>query len=150
MLIKYTIILSVLAFSCTKSANSPEAALTKYIDYRFSSWQKKDELLSKTTGELNEALKPLSEEQLNQLVNSDQYKKRKLKINLKKCSADECHITYTLAFSKIRTKAKEFDIDVKKIATVIREDGKWKIADISDIKTYIKSSKELKVSSEAK
>ena len=149
---KYIIctILISLVFSCTKSGSSPEAALRKYINYRFSSGQSKNELLNRTTGELNKVLDSFSEEQLNQIVNSNQYKKRKLKINLKNCSPQKCHITYTLAFSKVKTKAKEFDIDVKKIATIILVDGKWKISDISDIKTYVRSIKEIEVTGKDK
>ena len=147
--IKYTLVLSFF-LACTGKDIGPEGALREYIDYRFSKNQKKTKLLEKTTGELYQDLNSFSEESLNTLVDFKKYRRGSLKINLKKCNQNLCHITYTLRVAKKKNGHQDFEIETKKIAQLELEDKVWKISKISELKSYFEAEKAIDVKTPGK
>lgn len=143
---QYLVIVLLFFQACANRDAGPEETLRDYIRYRFSRNQEKEILLKKTTGELYQDLNALSEESLNALVNAETYRRGPLKINLKKCDQTSCHITYTLKINK----KKNFEIEVKKIAQLEREDKMWKISKITELKSYFGSEKPIDVKTPGK
>ena len=137
--------------SCVEKSRDPVRALQSYIDYRFSKNQSKEKLLSKTRGELYAELERFSEEELSNLVNPRKYRRGSFKVNLKKCNDTRCHITYTLKFDqKDNNQKKSFRVITKKIAQLDFEEETWKIAKITEIKTYFEAKNSLDVTSPGK
>ena len=147
---EYLLVTLLLFLSCTSKNTGPEGTLREYVNYRFSKNQTKTKLLEKTTGELYRDLNSLSEEVLNALVDFKKYRRGSLKINLKKCSRDICHITYTLKVIKKKNGRSDFEIEVKKIARLEREDEEWKISKISELKSYFGTEKPIDVETPGK
>ncbi len=133
-------ILFVLLLASCSSKKGPEQVLADYVQYRFSQHQNKHEILQKTTGALQEQLKSQSDEEFVKFGEKiKDFKKRKLKIHLKKCIEERCYLTYTVFYDIVRDGGKEFSIEVKKIATIDWNEDGWKISDVSNIKTFINS-----------
>ncbi|MCY4524873.1 MAG: hypothetical protein OXB84_09045 [Halobacteriovoraceae bacterium] len=130
-------------YSC-QSEKGPDASLHDYINYRFSSGQDRDWLLEHTWGELNNRIQRMNEQELLQFTNMGHIKKKRVKINLKDCSASKCSITYTV---KYIDRKSQFVVQTKKIATLVNIDGKWKVSDVNNIKSYMDSKKRLDIES---
>ena len=141
----FAILCTLLIFSsCTKKSTSDDV-LKGYVKYRFSSSQNKDALLEKTTGNLNERISKMTEEEFKDFISMEKYKMRKFVINLKRCSDDQCFITYTLSYDQYLDGQRKYENEVKKIADIRKLEDSWKIADVSNVKTYIDSKEELKI-----
>lgn len=134
-----------LFYSCSKDSSSEEV-LKSYVKYRFSPSQSKANLLEKTTGELNFKIKNMSDEEFESFVSMEKYKMRKFEINLKRCSESQCYITYTLSYDQYTDGKRTFESEIKKIAEVQKTNGKWKLSDVSNVKTYIDSKEEIDIS----
>ncbi len=136
---------SSLFFGCN-SQKGPEETLRNFVNYRFSSSQDKGKTLSYVTGTLEEKIVEMSDEDYKLFEKTTEYKKKKLRINLKKCTENQCFITYTLSFFKKTGEQKSASLEVKKIAELKKTDKSWKIADVNNIKTYIESKEPIDVS----
>lgn len=139
----FVFIITLLAFSCTKKQVSAEDVLSGYIQYRFKSSQSKTELLSKTTGELYQKIVDMDEDTFKKFSTNENKRMRKYRVDLSRCSNETCFITYTLSYDEGDKKGRKFETEIKKIAELQLEDGAWKIADVSNIKTYIDSKRPL-------
>jgi hypothetical protein len=128
--------------SCNQQ-EGPEGTLKSFINYRFSESQQKDELLSRTTGVLNEKISAMTDEEFAEFSNSSKYKKKKFKLNLSRCDKNQCFLTYTITYDKYEGDKQTFGIEVKKIAELLLLNGSWKIVDVSNIKTFFDSKQPL-------
>lgn len=141
---KVFILLATLAvFSCSKKTG-PEATLKDYIDYRFSPGQEKEVILSKTTGPLYEQIETMSDEDLVRFLNNDSVKKNKVEIEHSSCEQNTCNITYLIKYSKFKDKKEIFQIELKKIAELRKEEDEWKIANINEIKSFYEAKEEIR------
>jgi hypothetical protein len=134
----------LISVSCTKKSSS-EDVLKGYVKYRFSPAQSKDVLLEKTTGTLKDRISTMTEDEFKSFVSMGKFKMRKFVINLKRCSDDQCFITYTLSYDQYQDGQRKYENEVKKIAEIRKQEDGWKIADVSNVKTYIDSKEELKI-----
>lgn len=134
----------LISSSCTKKSSS-EDVLKGYVKYRFSPAQSKDVLLEKTTGSLKDRISAMTEDEFKDFVSMEKFKMRKFVINLKRCSDDQCFITYTLSYDQYQDGQRKYENEVKKIAEIRKQEDGWKIADVSNVKTYIDSKEELKI-----
>ncbi|MBT3584967.1 MAG: hypothetical protein HN509_08675 [Halobacteriovoraceae bacterium] len=133
--------------SCTKK-KTPEEMLTDFVNYRFSSNQDRQTILEKTTGGLNVKIASMSDDEFAAFVDLKGFRKKKLKINLKKCTEKQCFITYTLGYDqKIRENEKKepFSVEIKKIAELHLDSGIWKVNDVNNVKTYYNSQENIDV-----
>ena len=148
-MLKVFLISSFLIFSCSKRGLTPSGALQDYIDYRFSSGQSKDKTLSLVTGPLFVLVNEKTDEELERFNNATVgHKKRDFKILLEKCESngiEECHLTYLISYDVLEKGKKSYSIEVKKMAAIQKDQGKWKVADVKNIKTYIDSKKGIKI-----
>ena len=146
MTMKFIIIfLALLSFSCTKK-ESAEDVLSGFIKYRFKSSQTKNELLTRTTGGLHQKISNMDEETFEKFSTNKNRKMRKYRVDLARCSNETCFITYTLSYDEGDQKGRKYETEIKKIAELQLEEGFWKIADVSNIKTYIDSKRPLSTS----
>lgn len=130
----------VLFASCQSKQESPEAVLEKYVEGRFSESGSKDDLLKLTSGALYAQINEMSPDEFAKFVGLNGIKRGKFKVLNKKCKEDKCFITYFLSYRDSSDKPAEFaEVEVKKIAEIELEDKRWKISDISNLKTFINS-----------
>ena len=147
-MIKYIFVfLLVFSASCTKKS-TPETALNDFINYRFKSSQSKEDLLEMAANPLREKLESIEGEDLEKFLNTSAIHKRKLKVLLKNCEETKCFITYVLRYEQGKDDPKDFGVEVKKIAQVIKEGEAWKVSDINNVKTYVEAKGNLDVSAE--
>ena len=132
------ILLLFLVYSCM-APEGPEQALKNYINYRFSPDQKKEKLLDMSTGNVRAQIEVMDEDGFKKYYKTSDKVLKRVKINLKNCSEEKCSITYTLSFATLKGKIETFRSEVKKIATLVKEDEKWKVSDVTNVKTYIDS-----------
>lgn len=134
------IVIQILIIGCTATNfQNPETVLKEYVDYRFSKHQTRPHLLKYATAFLRQSIEEMTEKDFHDFKKTHNYKKRKFKINLKKCSGDQCHLTYTVTYDIIKENRNLYSVEVKKIAELHRESNTWKIASISNIKTFLDS-----------
>jgi hypothetical protein len=143
----FCILILISFYSCTKKS-SPEGALRSFIQYRFDKSQSRDELIDMTTGALQEKISTMGEEDLEKFLDVKDLKRRKLTVLIKNCEVESCFLTYVLRYSQGKENPMEFGVEVKKIAKVEKIEKSWKLAEISNVKTYIDSKKSLDVSAQ--
>jgi hypothetical protein len=136
-----TFVTLISLFSCNKES-TPESTLEALVESRFSG-SDRDDLLELTTGKLKNQLENMSDDNVKLFLETDGLRRRTLKITLKNCDTDKCFITYILKYEDKRPQGTSFNVEVKKIAEVVLEDKKWLVSDISNLKTYIDSKKEI-------
>lgn len=136
------IILSLALVACNKES-TPESSLESLISMRFNGGDRGD-ILKVVTGKLQQQIEGMSDENLSLFLETEGLKKRRLKVTLKNCEQSRCFITYILKYKDSRPTGSEFDVEVKKIAEVELVGETWLVSDISNLKTYIESKKEIK------
>lgn len=122
--------------ACFEENLGPEAVLKSFVEGRLGAVVDRDYILDRVTGKMRQSLENISDEEFNQFADLRGVYKDNFKILSKSCQEKKCFITYAISF---RTKEKDdlrFTSEVKKIAEVVNENGKWLIADVSNIKTY--------------
>lgn len=143
-----SLLLTIVIFNgCTKKS-TPEKVLNDFINYRFQTSQSKDSLLDMTTEPLKERIGSLEGKELEEFLNVKDLKKKKLKILVKNCEGQTCFLTYVLGYGQGESNPKDFGVEVKKIAKIEQIGQEWKVAEVSNVKTYIEARKELDVSAE--
>ena len=135
----YFLIILAIAIGCAKDFKNPETVLKEYVNYRFSKHQTRPKLLKYSTAFLYQSIEEMSEGDFNKFKNTGTYKKRKFKINLKKCSDNQCHITYTVVYDITKKNNLLYSVEVKKIAELHKVSNSWKIASVSNVKTFLDS-----------
>lgn len=131
----FVILISVFLVSCQKK-NGAESTLMDFINYRFTSGQTKEKLLEYTAGKLHSLIEGMTEEEFEQFAKMEAAKKRKVEINFKNCEEEVCYLTYTVSYSSDVGGKEAFKVDAKKIAELRKSQDEWKVADVSDIKSY--------------
>ena len=139
-MIKIILILTLTTlFGCTQG-DKPNQVLESYINYRFKGTKvSKEKLLEALTGTLAERVNAMSDSQINSEIFVGKYKLRKFKVLNSKCMQDKCFSTYTIKYDTYTQGKRIVSSVIKEVAELIRVSGKWKIADVSNIKTYHES-----------
>lgn len=96
----------------------------------------RDFILERVTGKMRQSLANISDEDFKKFADLRNVQRDSFKVISKSCQAKTCFITYSVAFRTKENDETKFTSEVKKIAEVVNEDGKWLIADVSNIKTY--------------
>ncbi len=137
---KKIVILGLLILFGCRSQNKPEEALKNYMSDRLSGrLTSRDAILTHATGKYWAAINALSDEEFKKFENLSQVKQNSYKLLSSKCTNDTCYLTYSVGYSTIENQKKTFSSEVKKVAELKMEQGEWKIADISNLKTYHES-----------
>ena len=127
--------------SCLSNDNlSPESALKSYMEGRVGNVVTREFILERVTGKMKQSFENMEEEEFTKSADMRNVKKDSFKILSKSCQEKKCFITYSVGYSTENDQEKTtFTSEVKKIAEVVSEDGKWLISDVSNIKTYHES-----------
>lgn len=122
--------------ACVQDDASPEGVLKAFVDSRVGTVVTREFVLERVTGKLRQSLENISDEEFNKFADLRNVKKDSFKILSKSCQDKKCFLTYAVAYRTMSDDKTAFTSEVKKIAEVVNENGKWLIADVSNIKTY--------------
>lgn len=134
----------VLLFSCTKEPGTPEAVLTQYVESRFDG-KNIDDVSDQLTEEFKLKVGDSTNVEKEKFWKLNGLKKDKFKIVSSSCDQEECNITYYVSYFTMDSDKKDFLTETKKIAGMKKVDGKWKINDITHLKTFHDSLNDIDV-----
>lgn len=133
------VILFVFLFTligCDKGAKSPEGLIKKYVSEITSKKVDMEFFEKHTTGDLWERISELDEEEFAKFIDLRKVKNPKVEISNKICAGPKCTVTYIVRYDVVDKDSKIFQSEVKKVATVEKEGEYWKVAEVTNVKTY--------------
>lgn len=135
------LILSVLFLltGCLEDSSSPEASLKNFVEARMGNVVTREYILERVTGKMKQSLENISDEEFTKFADLRNVEKNSFKVISKSCQQKKCFLTYSVSYLTKEKDTSAYSSEVKKIAEVLLEDGKWLIADVSNIKTYHES-----------
>jgi hypothetical protein len=133
---KWILSMLLILTSCLQDDLSPEAALKTFVESRIGHVVTRDFVLERVTGKMKQSLENISDEEFTKFADLRNVEKSSFKILSKSCQEKTCFLTYSVSYRTMKEEKSAFNSEVKKIAEVINENGKWLIADVSNIKTY--------------
>lgn len=125
--------------ACVSDPSTPEEALKDFIEARMGKIASREFIMGRVTGAMKLSIEGLSEEDFNKFADLRFARKESFKIISKSCQEKKCYLTYTISFSTKQDDKQIFTSEVKKIAELQWTEGKWLIADVSNLKTYHES-----------
>lgn len=132
----FNITLLTLITSCT-GAKSPKALLENVLSKRQNDSLTQEYMLDVTHGPLRDEIATMSKEDYNSYSSDLGITQGRYKILSENCESDtKCTVTYILTYKSTENDNKVFASEVKKVATLEKIDGDWKLLDMSNIKTY--------------
>lgn len=148
-----TLLAAVLALGfsgagCTARApgpQDPERALSDYISLSFASKSPEDRprLAALLTGEARERLLTWSDDQFREAFVDSKRKFVKLGITQRKpVNENEVSLTYELIYLD-EGRGHEAKITNRKLARIVREEGRWKISEVRNVKELIEYKNEM-------
>ena len=133
---KWILPLLIFLTACLSDNLSPESALKTFVEARMGQVVTREFILERVTGKLRQVVENINEDEFTKFADLRSVKKDSFKILSKSCQEKKCFITYSISYLTRDNDKTRFSSDVKKIAEVVNQDGKWLIADVSNIKTY--------------
>jgi|GEM_PF-657007 hypothetical protein len=134
----------ILMLSACQEEQTPESGLRSYVNYTHSTNATKDGFIELSTGDLRAALETMDEGQFDTFIEQMKHSIQKdFDINKKNCQELKCFITYTIEYDAQSKGKSVYSVDVRKIAELVKEDEKWKIASVENVKSYYEGSSEL-------
>ena len=137
---KNIFILCLLLITSCSTKTGPEGLLTSYVNQRFNNGVEVDDFEKYFAGSLLDEMSQLSQSELEKINLVKGSKKPILKISYKRCNGpEECFLTYTLQYNTTASAAGSaagVRVKIKKIARLKSVEEKWRIYDISDVKTH--------------
>lgn len=136
-------IISLLLIGCKRELG-PEESLREYVDYALSSNPTKDGFMSRSTGELLTMLEMMDpdefEDYAKEMAHVD---RRRLRVNSSQCDNEKCSITYTINYNSLSNDESIYTVEVRKIAQMIQEEDRWRLASIINVKSHYDGTKEI-------
>jgi hypothetical protein len=127
-----------LIYSCFDDNLSPEAALKNFTEARIGNVVTRQFIVERVTGKMKVSFETMDEETFKKFADLRHVKKGSFKIVSKSCQDKKCFLTYQIAYNSTNETGK-YESEVKKIAELNLVEGRWLIADVSNIKTYIEA-----------
>lgn len=143
-----TLFIILILSGCTNRSKSPEGALQDYIQGASSQEQRREFFLDRTTGKLQTAIESMDEEEFTEFAAMSGVERVKFEILHKNCQELRCFITYEVEYRQKFEQNEEFESVSKKIAELVQDGDQWKIADVTNIKSYIDSKTPIKIGPE--
>lgn len=135
-MMKWLLPLLFILTSCLEDNLSPEAALKSFVESRIGSVVTREFVLERVTGKMRESLANTTDEEFQKFSDLRNVKQDSFKVISKSCQEKKCFITYSIGYQTTNEDKSTFTSEVKKIAELVSENGKWLISDVSNIKTY--------------
>jgi hypothetical protein len=133
---KWILAFTFLLTGCLEDNLSPEAALKSFVEARMGQVVTRENILERVTGKMKQILLNVSDEDFQTFADLRNVERSSFKIVSKSCQEKKCFITYSISYLTKENDQKKFSTEVKKIAEVVQENGKWLISDVSNVKTY--------------
>jgi hypothetical protein len=115
---------------------SPESALQTFVEARIGHVVTRSFVLERVTGKMKQSMENVTDEEFTSFADMRSVKQNSFKVLSKSCQQKKCFITYSVSYLTKEEEKTTFTSEVKKIAEIVNEEGKWLIADVSNIKTY--------------
>lgn len=131
-----TTLVMILITACNKDATTPEGLLTMFIKDITTKKLDHEYFEKYTTGKLLESVEQLNADEFEKFSNLSNIKDPQIKVTKKNCSDQKCTLTYIVKYDHHVKKAKEFESEVKKLATLVKSGETWKIEEVSNLKTF--------------
>ncbi len=139
---KFLLVLLVVGLvSCDKGAKTPEGLIKLFVSEVTSKKVDKEFFEKYTTGKLLESVNQLEESEMEEFL--DKSMKRltkvqnpKIEISNKVCAGEKCTVTYIVKFDFKNKEEGDFESEIKKVATVVKDGETWKISEVSNVKSY--------------
>ena len=129
----------LLLVSCLEDNRSPESALKEFIEIRIGNVVTRNAIIGKVTGKMRQSLENVSEDEFKKFSDLRNVSRDSFKILSKSCQEETCFLTYSISYKTKQNDKDAFSSEVKKIAELSLVEGKWLIADVTNIKTYHES-----------
>lgn len=129
----------MLFVSCLEDNRSPESALKEFIEIRIGNVVTRSSIIDKVTGKMRQSLENVSHEEFQKFADLRNVSRNSFKVLSKSCQGETCFLTYSISYSTKQNEKDAFSSEVKKIAELTMIEGKWLIADVTNIKTYHES-----------
>lgn len=126
----------ILFTSCLQDNQSPESALQAFVEARIGNVVTREFVLERVTGNMKQSLENISEEDFVKFADLRNVKKNTFKVLSKSCQEKKCFLTYSVSYVTRDKDVSTYTSEIKKIAEVVQENGKWLIAEVNNIKTY--------------
>lgn len=139
---KLLLLVLFLFTGCLKDdISTPEGALKSFIESRLDTLVTREFILERVSGKMKQSLENISDEEFTKFADMRGVKKDSFKILSRSCQEKTCYLTYSVSYRTLDDKDEKtaYSSEVKKIAEIVNENGKWLIADVSNIKTYHES-----------
>ena len=133
---KWILPLLFLMVACLNDNQTPESALKSFVEARIGQVVTREFMLERVTGKMQQVIENISEEEFTKFADLRNFQRNSFKVLSKSCQEKKCFMTYSITFVTKEGDRSVYSTDVKKIAEVVNENGKWLIADVSNIKTY--------------
>lgn len=130
---------SLLLVSCLEDNRSPEAALKDFIEIRIGNVVTRNSIIDKVTGKMRQSLENVTDDEFKQFSDLRNVSRDSFKVLSKSCQEETCFLTYSISYRTKQNEKDAFTSEVKKIAELTLVEGKWLIADVTNIKTYHES-----------
>jgi hypothetical protein len=129
------LIVALLSQSCLQETISPEGTLKEFIESRMGQTVTREYILDKVTGKMRQSIENISDEEFKKFADLKNVQQNSFKVLSKSCQENKCFLTYSISF-KTNVESSHFQSEVKKIAEIQLVDGRWLIAEVSNVKTY--------------
>lgn len=131
-------------WACTPNPSTPEGLLRMYINDVTTKKVDKDYYLRWTTGNLLESVEAMDDEELTSRSYLENVRKTKVKVLNQNCQEEKCVLTYVVSYDTAEKSENEsekvaFSSETKKLAEFHREGDEWKIASVTNLKTFIEA-----------
>lgn len=133
---KWSLLFLLFAVACLQDDLSPEAALKNFVESRMGNVVTREFVLEKVTGKMRQSLENISDEDFEKFSDLRNVRKDSFKVLSKSCQEKKCFLTYSVSYQTQEKDETKYSTEVKKIAELQNEEGRWLIADVSNIKTY--------------
>lgn len=138
------IVVALLVTSCFKEKGAEET-LSAFVKERFEGALDRNEMADYLSGQMQESILAMEEEEFEKFSDLSKLKKKRFEITHSNCSEAKCFITYIVSYDQHGDSSKEYRVDNKKIAEMMKEENSWKIENVTNVKTYIDSEKALEI-----
>ena len=141
------IIVALSITSCFKEKGAEET-LTTFIKERFNGSLDRNEMGDYLSGQMRESIMAMEEDDFEKFSDLSKFKKKIFKITHANCSEAKCFITYLISYDQYGEKVKDYRVDNKKIAEMVKVETSWKIENVTNVKTYIDAENALQIEGE--
>jgi hypothetical protein len=128
--------LLLILISCIQDQKGPESTLKTFVETRIGNIVTREFILDHVTGKMKQSLENISNEDFKKFADQRNINKGSFKVLSKSCQKNVCFLTYSISYNTNQNDKDVFSTEVKKIAEVVNENGRWLISDVSNIKTY--------------